>query len=372
MTFDHLPSLLARIGDAPRWTLSVMVLACTLVVALLLYEAGVRLVRRVLSERSAFTRSLVLRTRGPGRLALLVAATSWAIRLSPLRGSLEAWVQHLLLIAGIVLAGWCVMTAIEIAFALHMRNYRIDVADNLLARKHLTQARILKQALAVLVIVLTAGIALMTIPTVRQVGVSLLAAGGAAGVIVGLSLQPILSNLLAGVQIALTQPIRLEDAVIVENEFGNVEEINGAYVVVRLWDLRRMVLPLKYFLEKPFQNWTRESARLLGSAMIYVDYRTPIEPLRAKLKQIVEASPLWDGQTVALQVTDAREHTIELRCLAGALNSGQLFELRCEIREKMIAYVQAEFPEALPRRRLEFSPAEPAWAASRDAADRVQ
>ena len=236
-----------------------------------------------------------------------------------------------------------------------MRRFRVDASDNLLARKHLTQVRILRQALAVLVIIVTAAFALMTIPNVRQFGVSLLAAGGAAGIIVGLALQPVLSNLLAGVQIALTQPIRIDDAVIVEGEWGNVEEITSTYVVVRIWDLRRLVVPLKYFLEKPFQNWTRESADLLGAVMLYVDYSVPVDAIRAKLKEILAASPHWDGKVSGVQVTDARERTMEVRILASAAGSGAAFDLRCDIREKMIAWLNAEHPYALPRERFEVA-----------------
>jgi small-conductance mechanosensitive channel len=161
----------------------------------------------------------------------------------------------------------------------------------------------------------------------------------------------VLSNLIAGVQLAMTQPIRLEDAVIVENEWGNIEEINSTYVVVRLWDWRRMILPLTYFIEKPFQNWTRDSSALIGTAMIYVDYRAPVAAMREKLEDIVKHSKLWDGRVVNLAVTDAKERTIEVRCLASARSAGQVFDLRCEIREKMIDFLQREHPEALPRHR---------------------
>jgi small-conductance mechanosensitive channel len=358
-----------QLGGMPPWSLSVALIAGALLVTLLAYEGFIRALRRVMIGRNPFVRSLIVRTRGPGRLALILGAVSWAIGISPLPSGPSALVQHGLLVGAIALAGWTVLTAMDIALALHLRKYRLDVADNLLARKHLTQARILRRAASILVILITTGVALMTMPTVRQLGVSLLAAGGAAGVIVGLALQPILSNLMAGVQIALTQPIRLDDAVMVENEFGNVEEINSAYVVVRLWDLRRLVVPLKYFLEKPFQNWTRESSNLLGAVLLYVDYSAPVDRLRETFQQIVEGSPLWDGQTAVLQVTDARERTMELRCLASAGNSSALSNLRCEIREKMVAYIQAEFPDALPRDRVEPADREPAPAPARRARD---
>lgn len=348
--------LIARLDWMPPWILGLVAIALALAAALGAHELLVRAVRRGLRRRSEFTRSLVIRTRGPGRLALMFLAASWVVRVTPISGREAALMQHGLLVAFIILCGWVVMTALDIASAIYMRRYRVDVADNLLARKHLTQVRILRRALAVLVILLTAAFALMTIPGVRQLGVSLLAAGGAAGIIVGLALQPVLSNIMAGIQIALTQPIRIDDALIVEGEWGVVEEITSAYVVVRIWDKRRLIVPLKYFLEKPFQNWTRTTADLIGVVLLYLDYSTPLEPLRAKLKEIVEASPLWDREVMVLQVTDARERTMEVRCLVGAHNSGAAFDLRCEVREKLIAFLQETYPHALPRDRVDVRP----------------
>jgi small-conductance mechanosensitive channel len=203
------------------------------------------------------------------------------------------------------------------------------------------------------------GLALTTLPGVRQLGVSLLAAGGAAGIILGLALQPILSNLMAGVQIAFTQPIRIDDAVTLEGQFGHVEEINATYVVVRLWDLRRLVVPLKYFLEKPFENWTRESSELIGEVLLTVDYRLPIATLRDHLMHTLDASPLWDRKVGKLQVTEANENAMVLRCLVSARNARELGDLRLEIREEMIRYLQANFFDALHRVGVEYTQAGP-------------
>jgi small-conductance mechanosensitive channel len=346
--------LQAEFAWAPPWTVSIAVAVVALALAQVAYGAAVRGVRHALARRNEFWRSLVVRTRGPARLALALAALSWSVHAAPFPPGEGALIQHGLLMIFIVLCGWAALTALDIAAALYLRRYQIDTPDNLLARKHLTQVRILRRASATLIVLLTAGLALMTIPGVRQLGVSLLAAGGAAGIILGLALQPLLSNLLAGVQIALTQPIRIDDAVIVEGEWGRVEEIGATYVVVRIWDLRRMVLPLKYFIEHPFQNWTRTSAELMGTAMLYLDYRTPVEAVRRKLDEIVKASPKWDGKVAVTQVTDLKERTMEVRCLVSAADSGSLFDLRCEVREKLIAWLQAERPEALPRDRLDL------------------
>ena len=220
----------------------------------------------------------------------------------------------------------------------------------MLARKHNTQIRVLVRSADVMLILVTFGAALMTFESVRQYGISLFASAGVAGIIAGLAARPVLSNLMAGVQLAMTQPIRLYDAVVVENEYGTIEEITSTYVVVKLWDLRRMIVPLTYFIEKPFQNWTRETSALIGSVMLYVDYRAPVAVIREKFNEILKQSDKWDGAT-ALQVTDLKEGTMELRCLMSARSAGQTFDLRCEVREKLIDFLQKEHPEALPHSR---------------------
>jgi small-conductance mechanosensitive channel len=312
-----------------------------------------------LTRRDDFWRSLVLRTQGPGRLTLITLALAAAVQVAPLTPAEAGLIHHGLLILLILLLGWISLVALDIGAALYLRGYRTDVEDNLLARKHLTQVRILRQAAAVLVGLITLGFALTTVSAVRQWGVSLLAAGGAAGIVVGLALQPLLTNLIAGIQIAITQPIRIDDAVIVEGEWGWIEEITVAFVVVRLWDWRRMVLPLSYFIQHPFQNWTRESSALIGTVMIYVDFAAPVDVLRAKLEEIARASSLWDGKVVNLAVTDLRERVMEIRCLVSARNASQTFDLRCEVREKMMRFLTVEHPDVLPRERLAVTPPQP-------------
>jgi small-conductance mechanosensitive channel len=293
--------------------------------------------------------------RGVTRLGLLILAIVIAIPAAPLDPATADWLGRLLLIAVIGLIGWMAITALNIAADLYLRQFRIDTDDNLLARKHLTQVRVLMRAADVLVVIVTVGAVLMTFEPVRQYGVSLFASAGVAGIVAGLAARPVLSNLFAGVQLAMTQPIRIDDAVIVENEWGTIEEITSTYVVVRLWDWRRMIVPLTYFIEKPFQNWTRETAALIGSAMIYVDYGAPVETIRKKFEEIVKQSKHWDGRVVNLQVTEARERTVELRCLMSARSAGHAFDLRCEVREKLIEFLQSEYPEALPRQRSDVT-----------------
>jgi small-conductance mechanosensitive channel len=233
--------------------------------------------------------------------------------------------------------------------------FRLDAADNLLARKHVTQIGILRRTLVTLVVVITVAAALMTFEPVRQYGVSLFASAGVAGLVIGLAARPMLSNLIAGIQLAMTQPIRIGDAVLLENEFGTVEEITATYVVVRLWDWRRLIVPLAYFIEKPFQNWTREGGAILGSVHLHLDYSAPVDRIRARAKELVEQSKLWNGQVFNVQVTDTKPETMEVRVLVSADSSGQAGDLRAELREKLIAFLQQEHPGALPRRRLEIA-----------------
>jgi small-conductance mechanosensitive channel len=356
---DSLRLALTYIKDWLSWlpnpVAAVLVLAFAVIIALAVHTWLRKLTRRLLATRYPNIFSIFTQIRGLTRLALLVLAMIVALPVAPLDSGTSLLVARLLAIAIICLTGWASITALHIAAEIYLRRYRLDVDDNLLARKHNTQVRVLLRAIDGVLVLLTAGAALMTFQEVRQYGVSLFASAGVAGIVAGLASRPVLSNLIAGVQLAMTQPIRLEDAVIVEGEWGNIEEITSTYVVVRLWDWRRMILPLTYFIEKPFQNWTRDSSALIGTAMIYVDYRAPVGAMRETLKDIVKQSKLWDGRVVNLAITDAKEHTIEVRCLASAGSAGQVFDLRCEIREKMIDFLQREHPEALPRQRTELA-----------------
>lgn len=233
-----------------------------------------------------------------------------------------------------------------------LTRFDIDAADNLRARKVYTQVHVIRQMIDVIIGLFTAAFVLMLFDQVRHVGTSLLASAGIAGIVAGIAAQKTLANLFAGIQIALTQPIRQDDVVIVEGEWGRIEEITLTYVVVRIWDERRMVVPLSYFIEKPFQNWTRTSAELLGSIIVWVDYSFPVAEGRKALRQIIESSPLWDKRSWNLQVSDATERTMQLRILATSADSSASWDLRCEIREKFIAYIQNHHPQSLPRTRL--------------------
>jgi small-conductance mechanosensitive channel len=343
-----------RLGWLPDWAVTLLMLAVAAALPLLVHRTVFLRLQAAVAHRSLFWRSLVSRTRGPTRLALLVLTLSIAAAAAPIPPGPAGALHHALLIAFMILIGWAATTALHIWTVIHMRRFKLDAEDNLLARKHLTQIKILERAGVTLAVVVTVAAALMTFDGVRQYGVSLLASAGAAGLILGLAMQPVLANLVAGIQLAITQPIRLDDAIVVENEWGWVEEITSTYVVVRLWDWRRLVLPLKYFIEKPFQNWTREGASIIGTVMIYCDHSAPIPLMRAKLEEMVKESALWDGQVVNLQVSDALEHTIQVRLLVSSGTSPRAWDLRCEMREKMIAFLNTEHPYALPRYRADL------------------
>lgn len=248
---------------------------------------------------------------------------------------------------------------VDASCRLVLSRHRIDVPDNRDARAIYTQVTVLRKvALAVIGVFAFAAI-LMVFDPVRQLGTAILASAGVAGIVVGFAAQRSIATLLAGFQIALTQPIRIDDVVIVEGEWGRIEEITLTYVVVKIWDLRRLILPITYFLEKPFQNWTRSSADLLAYVFLYVDYDVPLDAVREKLTQILEASPLWDRKVNVLQVTDATEHSVQIRALASAADASKAWDLRCDIREKLLRFLQQRYPASLPRLRVMQDAADP-------------
>ena len=347
----YLSRLITSVAWLPDWVVGLCLLALATLVALAIHRAAIGLLHRLVGPQHVFVASLIRQSTGPTRLALVIAAVSLTLQAVSIDPGLAQALGHALLIALIVLIGWIAMLAIGIAAELYLGRFRLDAEDNVLARTHTTQVRILARAAYTLIVVLTVAFALMTFDSVRQYGVSLFASAGVAGLAVGLAARPLLSNLIAGVQIAMTQPIRLEDTVVVNNEFGRIDEIAATYVVIRLWDERRLIVPLSDFIEKPFQNWTRRDAALLGSVTLRVDYSAPVPRIREKLSDIVAQSKLWDGKVVNLQVTDCSEVTLELRALVSARSADALWDLRCEVREQLIDFLQRECPGALPRRR---------------------
>ncbi|MDE2240399.1 MAG: mechanosensitive ion channel, partial [Rhodospirillales bacterium] len=294
------------------------------------------------------------RCKGPTCAILVLSAMGAVLPAAPFSGRVSNILGHLLAAAVVVVIGWTVMNTLDLFADLYVSRIKYEVdSNNLLARKHLTQVGILRTAIRTLLVLLTIGLALMTSSAVRQYGVSLFASAGAAGLVVGLAARPLLSNLLAGIQIGLTQPIRLEDSVVVQGEWGWIERIGATYVVIRIWDLRRLIVPLSYFIEQPFQNWTHSSADLMGTVMLYVDYSVPVAKVREKLQEVVKNNPKWDGKVAGVQMTDLPNTTVELRLLVSARNAGVLWDLRCDVREAMVTWLVEKYPDSLPRRRME-------------------
>lgn len=354
-TLDTVRSDLGRAFEwAPNEVVSLIIFGAALVLAWALHRLLFGLLTRRVRHTDLFWRSLVRRTRRLGLLLLLVLAVGFASSLAPLGVEGTAVANHVMAIFLIGAVAVAIHTAMNIWMTIHLRRFKLDSEDNLLARKHITQINILRRVADTLLTVIAIGAMLMTFEGVRQYGISLLASAGAAGLVVGLALQPFLKNLFAGIQLALTQPIRIDDAVLVEGEWGNVEEITSTYVVVRIWDWRRLIVPLSYFIEQPFQNWTRESAGLIGNVILNLDYRAPMDAIRSEVERIVNDTPLWDRKVVNVQVTDAQETTMQVRILATARNAAQTWDLRCLVRERIIGFLQREHPEALPRTRTQL------------------
>ncbi|NVL89688.1 MAG: mechanosensitive ion channel [Desulfobacterales bacterium] len=296
---------------------------------------------------------LVKHCRGPARLIIPLLVIHFFLPFTRVSEGTLVFLTQVLSSLLIISVAWLVIKLTSVLEDFVLNQYRIDVKDNLRARRIHTQIQVLRKVVIVVVGVLALATILMTFSKVRQLGISILASAGIIGIIVGIAAQRSIATLLAGVQIAITQPIRIDDVVIVENEWGRVEEITLTYVVVRIWDLRRLILPITYFLEKPFQNWTRVSAEILGTVFLYVDYTVPVQMVREELQRILQNSKLWDGRVCVLQVTNATERTVELRALMSAPDSSSAWGLRCEVREKLIEFVKNDYPDGLPKLRAE-------------------
>jgi small-conductance mechanosensitive channel len=283
-------------------------------------------------------------------IAILLGAPSLAV--SP---QTESIVRHATSILVIGTLAYLALQLIRVGTSLILQRQELSVSDNRRARAIYTQVTMLRKIVTSVVALIAIASMLMVFESVRHFGTAIIASAGVAGIILGFAAQKSIATLLAGVQIALTQPIRIDDVVIVEGEWGRIEEITLTYVVVVIWDWRRLVLPISYFIEKPFQNWTRISADIIGSVFLYLDYTVPLDPVRTEMQRILDNSPLWDRKVAALQVTDTKQHTIEVRIIVSARDAGQAWDLRCELREKLIKFLQKNYPESLPRIRTAFA-----------------
>lgn len=346
---------LSDLWDQQPWVRLGVTVIVALLVAIVVHRAARALLWR-LSHGHPMAREMLQRARAPMGWLVPILVLVLALRTRPEAAALHvaAPAGEVLVVALIATATWLGVRCIGAAEVWFNQRFPVSISNNLHARRVLTQARVLGRSATVLLILVGLAAGLMTIPGVREIGTSLLASAGVAGLAVGIAAKPVLSNLIAGLQIAITQPIRL-DVVIVQGEWGRIEEITGTYVVVRIWDERRLVVPLNWFIENPFQNWTRTNAQLIGTVYLWLDYRVPLAPLREETKRLCKAAAEWDGRVCVLQVTDANEHAIQLRILASASDSGRSWDLRCRVREGLLAYVQQHYPDSLPRLRAEVA-----------------
>ncbi|HMN82247.1 MAG TPA: mechanosensitive ion channel [Burkholderiaceae bacterium] len=333
------------------WISTSIAAAIAILIALIVHRLASPLLRRATQSTPAL-HSMFLYARRPAGWVLPFIAMQAVWQATPDSLDFIDSVRHLNGLMLIATTTWLAVRSVKGFAEGIIRENPWDVADNLNARRILTQTRVLSRTLMTIAVITGLSMMLMTFTGARQVGASLLASAGIIGIVAGLAAKPVFSNLIAGMQIAMTQPIRLDDVLVVEGEWGRVEEITGTFVVLRIWDDRRLILPLSYFIERPFQNWTRHTSQLLGSLFLYVDYRTPLAPLRAELERVIREAPDWDGRFFNLQVTDLTERTMQLRILCTAASSSQAFDLRCHLRERMIDFMQRRYPQYLPQVRL--------------------
>ncbi|HEY2558600.1 MAG TPA: mechanosensitive ion channel domain-containing protein [Caldimonas sp.] len=344
---------------ARAWAGPLGVAVVAMLGALLAYRIGRSVVLR-LTRHSLVLRAMVEHMHGPLHLLLPLAALAVVLDGAPDTLPGIGGVLHLVGVLLIAAGTWVAIAAVQgIGEVVAVLNPQ-DVADNLQARRVLTQTHVLTRIASGVLVFAGLAFILMTFPRARQFGTSLLASAGLSALVIGIAARSVFSNLLAGLQIALSQPIRIDDVLIVEGEWGRVEEITGTYVVLKIWDERRLVIPLQWFIEHPFQNWTRKTAQIIGSVLLWVDYTTDLEPLRAEATRLAKSSKDFDGRVCLLQVVDTSERSMQLRLIVSSQTAGQNWDLRCLLRESLIAFLQREQPQALPRVRAELQSAEAA------------
>ncbi|MET4583901.1 small-conductance mechanosensitive channel [Conyzicola nivalis] len=336
--------------DWHSW-LGLAVAVAIALVAALAVAVVTKLIVLAATKRREWPRALTTKARHPYRLLLVVIAVWVAISLT-IPGM--AWVNHLFLILLIAVGAWFVGAIVGFAIELGMGRYRIDVPDNRVARRIQTQLAIVRRLAYAVIVIVAAGSILLTFPGVQAVGASVLASAGIVSIVAGLAAQSTLANVFAGVQLAFSDAIRVDDVVIAEGEWGRIEEITLTYVVVHIWDDRRMVLPSTYFTSTPFENWTRSSSELLGSIEIDLDWRVSPAAMRVELEKILARTTIWDGRASVLQVTDATAGFVRVRILVTAVDAPTLFDLRCFVREEMVEWLQAQDPGAIPRTRVQM------------------
>ncbi len=343
--------------SAPEWMFGIFLFSAAVVFGNLIHYLVFRVVRKSRTQTQGSILALRQYLAKPARAVFLTIALLIVLPMVPripalLRDRIEQFAGILL----VLFMGWLAVGGVYVFQALMMARFDLTSADNLRARRAYTQIQFFRRILIVMVVLLDAGAMLWSIhdPRLWKYGTGLLASAGLATLVLATAAKSTASNLLAGMQIALTEPIRIDDVVVIAGEWGRIADITSTYVVVTIWDQRTLIVPLSYFIEQPFTNWTRSGSDILGTAFLYVDYSVPVEPLRAELQRIVEQSPLWDKRVCGLQVTDLTAQTMELRCLVSSADSNKNFDLRCDVREKMIEFLRNNYPDSLPTFRVQM------------------
>jgi small-conductance mechanosensitive channel len=333
--------------------LTVAVVGAIAVVATIAVQHVAFAVLKRITRFSVLASTLVEFTAAPARVAAPLLGLEIVLSGTPLDLPLRAFAIHVVTVLLIAAITWIAMRLVGAVGEGIVRLHPATVTDNLHARRIQTQARVLTRTIKFFVLIVGGAVLLMTFPGMRQLGASLLASAGIVGVVAGIAARPVFGNLIAGLQIALTQPIRLDDVVIIENEWGRIEEITATYVVVKIWDERRLVVPLEWVIQNPFQNWTRTGSQLLGTVYLWVDYRVPLAPLREEIARICNEAPEWDKRVAMIQVTDTTERSVQIRALVSAADASKAWDLRCRVREALITFLQHKYPDALPRIRAD-------------------
>lgn len=352
MMLDQWYEVLARVpyvGGFPIWVQSLLLP----VAAWIFYGIFSRITPYLVRTRSrSGVRLLFRRTRFPVQLILVALIITWIAEGLVEYAPVPLVVDRIIPLVIVLGSALLVYRAIGTLFVALRTRFDMSTPDNLRARQATTQIIVLERLVMVAIVVVAVAIALMTIPEVRRFGTSLLASAGVAGLVVGFAAQQSIANVLAGIQIAITQPLRIDDAVVIDGEWGWVEEITLTYIVVRIWDRRRLIVPIGHLLQKPFQNWTRTSSSVIGTVIIHADYTVDLPELRTEQTRILAGSPLWDGEVDVVQITDTTESTVVIRSLVSAANSPSAWDLRCLLREGLIQWLQQNQPGALPRSRM--------------------
>ncbi|MDZ7894967.1 MAG: mechanosensitive ion channel family protein [Sphingobium sp.] len=342
-------------SNIPVWVADGLVIVIAVALALTIHWIVLKLGRRwAKRSRTPVDDMMIARLSGPARwllIAFALAAIGPNLHLSGEAATIWARIAGLLVPA---LIGWMLIALLGLGYDVVRARADITAADNLRARSMQTRANIFYRIGLFIILVATFCLMLMSIPAVRDVGVTLIASAGLAALAVGAAAQPALKNLIGGLQMAFTEPIRIDDVVIMDNEWGRIEEIRLTYVVVKLWDERRLVVPVSKFLEQSFQNWTRETSQILGSVFWYVDPACDMARLRAKVHEVIEANGKWDRRFRNMQVTDSKAEAIEVRALMTAKDASTAFDLRCDVREAVLQFLREEMPEAIVRQRTLF------------------